>query len=879
MNKKKLGTVEESSRQQNLNELAKDDKLNKKNEGPSCDKHIPGKVGVCGIRRRQTSIQLIFRLRLKQVMVGSADISYLASGGDDGNPTPGATPLQENPPTSGIVRHESHMRKSGSYLAGIEPSSSWWETSRLTAQPPRPLPVYLCTPKEQHLHCTTPYTNHITLTPLQHRHKHRTHDGHLTTTTDSPPVSREDGGRGVASRRKDSPPPPLDDTPLCAGRESDVQGRGSSASSFPTEHEGVCLEHALHLHPMLDNQVVRTTSSANVSSTLENMRMERGEQTAATSDTFHTLRNSGRPRRESNRIRVGGKREMKTRVKMGVAGKRQRPCHTHTKMPAGEKKITTKTCERGENLTLKANCCFVTNFCFNMEEFDVRQFGRSYLGKETLRRHTVQDDERARIAPSLLGLGGRVPTGSIPLLMPISRPGVWWALPFSRAFIPPLLQSPITSLTSDIPRDGRSDRFVSRAGQPDPVRAIASSHTRSPWLKVETFIFTSVVDNGRVEVRTSQMSTQIFFLPVVQQRAFPTLGPNNMQPRIDNNPTVWIVRTILPDTVESSGYAKAPPHRGPAQDRRDRLPVERIDESCARRRRIRWQPCPRYWPVWSANKLFPDALRWQIYDPSTHYIFVTGTHDHSIPDERHSPNLAMEWRSLSTADIMVWGGIACYSRSASVVFRGALTAQQYVDEILHPQLLPFLAGIPGAIFQQDNAQPHTPRVAQDCIRERADAKPLPNSREAGLRDDTYGVTRAASVCEGSTSQDHTQLSSGDTMPPVTKSRVLLQLQLGCATPCNCTAHDNQLVTQNSFRLPPPTKANRVQSPAGPPEFRKWESCQTMPLVSGFSRGSPVFPASYFRRRSIFTSITLIGYQDLSVKSHPNLFTHSVLGCL
>ncbi|KAJ8870545.1 hypothetical protein PR048_029568 [Dryococelus australis] len=38
---------------------------------------------------------------------------------------------------------------------------------------------------------------------------------------------------------------------------------------------------------------------------------------------------------------------------------------------------------------------------------------------------------------------------------------------------------------------------------------------------------------------------------------------------------------------------------------------------------------------------------------------------------------------------------------------------------------------------------------------------------------------------------------------------------------------------------PPTSANQVQSPAGSlPDFRKWESCRTMPLVGGFSRGSP-----------------------------------------
>ncbi|KAJ8870512.1 hypothetical protein PR048_029535 [Dryococelus australis] len=75
---------------------------------------------------------------------------------------------------------------------------------------------------------------------------------------------------------------------------------------------------------------------------------------------------------------------------------------------------------------------------------------------------------------------------------------------------------------------------------------------------------------------------------------------------------------------------------------------------------------------------------------------------------------------------------------------------------------------------------------------------------------------------------------------------------------------------------PPTKTNRVRSPAGSPEFRKWESCRTMPLVGGFSRGSPVSPVlSSFRCRYIFTSITRIGSQDLAVKSRPNLVTHSL----
>ncbi|KAJ8882479.1 hypothetical protein PR048_014290 [Dryococelus australis] len=54
---------------------------------------------------------------------------------------------------------------------------------------------------------------------------------------------------------------------------------------------------------------------------------------------------------------------------------------------------------------------------------------------------------------------------------------------------------------------------------------------------------------------------------------------------------------------------------------------------------------------------------------------------------------------------------------------------------------------------------------------------------------------------------------------------------------------------------------------GSPDFRKWQSCRTVLLVGGFSRGPPVSPTRSFRRLSIFTSITLI-----AVKSRPNLFT-------
>ncbi|GFU06459.1 transposable element Tcb1 transposase [Trichonephila clavipes] len=43
-----------------------------------------------------------------------------------------------------------------------------------------------------------------------------------------------------------------------------------------------------------------------------------------------------------------------------------------------------------------------------------------------------------------------------------------------------------------------------------------------------------------------------------------------------------------------------------------------------------------------------------------------------------------------------------------------MTAQQYVPDTLQPHVLPLMQRLPGAIFQQDNVQPHTAGVSQDC---------------------------------------------------------------------------------------------------------------------------------------------------------------------
>ncbi|GFW39209.1 transposable element Tc1 transposase [Trichonephila clavipes] len=73
---------------------------------------------------------------------------------------------------------------------------------------------------------------------------------------------------------------------------------------------------------------------------------------------------------------------------------------------------------------------------------------------------------------------------------------------------------------------------------------------------------------------------------------------------------------------------------------------------------------------------------------------------------------------LGTDDnrVRVWRRPAYDSRSTLIVMRGTLTGQSYVEGILRPHVGPFLNGLPGAIFQLDNARPHTARVAQDFLR-------------------------------------------------------------------------------------------------------------------------------------------------------------------
>ncbi|GFW55732.1 transposable element Tcb2 transposase [Trichonephila clavipes] len=116
-----------------------------------------------------------------------------------------------------------------------------------------------------------------------------------------------------------------------------------------------------------------------------------------------------------------------------------------------------------------------------------------------------------------------------------------------------------------------------------------------------------------------------------------------------------------------------------------------------------------------------NVTDWQKVVFNYEFRFVLETDDNRVrvwrwPGERYNFPCTVLRHTARTAGVMVWGAIAYDSRSTLIVMRGTLTSQRYVDDILRPHVVPFLNGIPGAIFQQDNACPHTARVAQDFLR-------------------------------------------------------------------------------------------------------------------------------------------------------------------
>ncbi|GFU52513.1 transposable element Tcb2 transposase [Trichonephila clavipes] len=116
-----------------------------------------------------------------------------------------------------------------------------------------------------------------------------------------------------------------------------------------------------------------------------------------------------------------------------------------------------------------------------------------------------------------------------------------------------------------------------------------------------------------------------------------------------------------------------------------------------------------------------NVTDWQKVAFSDESPFVLGTDDNRVrvwrrPGGWYNFPHTVLCHAARTASVMVWGAKANDIQSNLIVMHGTLTGQRYVDDILRPHVGPFLNGLPGAIFQKDNALLHTARVAQDFLR-------------------------------------------------------------------------------------------------------------------------------------------------------------------
>ena len=64
---------------------------------------------------------------------------------------------------------------------------------------------------------------------------------------------------------------------------------------------------------------------------------------------------------------------------------------------------------------------------------------------------------------------------------------------------------------------------------------------------------------------------------------------------------------------------------------------------------------------------------------------------------------------------MVWGGIIDRRKTNLIVVQGYLNAQDYINQILQPEAVPFLQRQGPAILMQDNARPHVARICQQFL--------------------------------------------------------------------------------------------------------------------------------------------------------------------
>ena len=121
------------------------------------------------------------------------------------------------------------------------------------------------------------------------------------------------------------------------------------------------------------------------------------------------------------------------------------------------------------------------------------------------------------------------------------------------------------------------------------------------------------------------------------------------------------------------------------------------------------------------RRIFADKTRswnqqWKQFLWSDKSRFCLHQHDGRIkiyrqPKTRYAKRNQLQLHCWKIGGIMFWAVISYNYRTNLVFAEGPITAQRYIDEVLIPEVVPFLQCYPEVwIFQQDKASPHSAEI-------------------------------------------------------------------------------------------------------------------------------------------------------------------------
>lgn len=87
-----------------------------------------------------------------------------------------------------------------------------------------------------------------------------------------------------------------------------------------------------------------------------------------------------------------------------------------------------------------------------------------------------------------------------------------------------------------------------------------------------------------------------------------------------------------------------------------------------------------------------------------------------LRNERFASCCITEHDRYGGGSVMIWAGMWWDGRTVAIRIEGTLTAQQYLDNIINPVVIPTVGEF-GLTFQQDNARPHVARIIQQRLQE------------------------------------------------------------------------------------------------------------------------------------------------------------------